>query len=257
MKIISWNVNGLKSVINNNFKETLKKIDADIICLQETKINKETEELDFDGYYKYFYLSKKNGYSGVAIYSKIKAENVYLGMKLKNEEELDCFNDESRVITIEINDFYIVCVYVPVSNSEIRRQNYRLDFDEKFYNYIEELNNVKDVIICGDFNVCYHNRDICNLDKHKKIKLFTNEEKANFKDLLNLGFIDTYRYLHPSSNKYSYWPNGIEDRINSDWGWRLDYILVSDYLEQNIEHANILSDIRGSDHCPVQLDIMI
>lgn len=203
-------------------------------------------------------MSKKNGYSGVAIYSKIKAENVILGMEFENENgEIEDFDDESRVITIELNDFYVVSVYVPVYNLEFSRQRYRLDFDEKFYNFIEKLNSIKDVIICGDFNVCYYNRDISNLGRHRKIKMFSDEEKAGFRNLLNLEFIDTYRYLHPSSNEYSFWKNDVEDRDNTEWGWRLDYILVSAYLEQNIKKAKILKEIKGSDHCPVEVEIDI
>ena len=176
--------------------------------------------MNSNGYYKYFNLSRRSGYSGVAIYSKIKAETVILGMEFENEDgEIENFDDESRVITIELNDFYVVSVYVPVYNSEFSRQRYRLDFDETFYNFIEKLNSVKDVIICGDFNVCYHNRDISNLGKHKKTKIFTDEDKAGFRDLLNLEFIDTFRYLHPSSNEYSFWTHDVEDREDTEWGW--------------------------------------
>lgn len=179
-------------------------------------------------------------------------------MEFENEDgEIENFDDESRVITIELNDFFVVSVYVPVYNSEFSRQRYRLDFDENFYNFIEKLNSIKDVIICGDFNVCYYNRDISNLERHRKIKMFSDEEKAGFRELLNLEFIDTYRYLHPSSNEFTFWTHNVEDRENTVWGWRLDYILVSAYLEQNIRKAKILKEIKGSDHCPIEAEIDI
>lgn len=257
MKIITWNVNGLKSVINKGFNEKIKELNADIICIQETKITNEMKDWKIDGYYNYFNYSKKGGYSGVAIFSKEKAENVVLGIELEDEEgEYNNIDYESRVITVEYNDFFVVSVYVPCTQSSIERTKYRMEFDYNFNEYIEKLNQKKDVIICGDFNVCHKNIDICNLDKHKILEVFSDEERANFKELLNLGFIDTYRYMHPQMRKYTFWTNAV-DRNKNDFGWRLDYILISEYLRKNIREANILTEIDGSDHCPVELVIKV
>ncbi len=257
MKIITWNVNGLKSVINKGFNKKIKELNADIICIQETKITSEMKDWNIDGYYNYFNYSKKGGYSGVAIFSKEKAENVVLGIELEDEDgEYNNIDYESRVITAEYNDFFVVSVYVPCSQSRQERTNYRMEFDYNFNEYIEKLNQRKDVIICGDFNVCHKNIDICNLDKHKSLEVFSDEERANFKELLNLGFIDTYRYMHPQMRKYTFWTNAV-DRNKNDFGWRLDYILVSEYLRKNIREANILTEIEGSDHCPVELVIKV
>lgn len=257
MKIITWNVNGLRSVINKGFNKIIKDLNADIICIQETKITSEMKDWKIEGYYNYFNYSKKGGYSGVAILSKEKAENVILGIELEDEDGEDNNIDyESRVITVEYNDFFVVSVYVPCTQSSIARTNYRMEFDYNFNEYIDKLNQKKDVIICGDFNVCYKDIDICNLDKHKSLEVFSDEERANFKDLLNLGFIDTYRYMHPQMRKYTFWTNAV-DRTKNDFGWRLDYILISEYLRKNIREANILTEIDGSDHCPVELVIKV
>ena len=258
MKILSWNVNGLMSSIKSGFEDTIKKLSADIVCVQETKIANKSNEIKLDGYYQYYNYSKKAGYSGVAIFSKEKAENVFLGMEMKNEYgEIENIDYESRVITVEYNNFFVVSVYVPCSQSSIGRKNYRIEFDNNFYDYIESLNNVKDVIVCGDFNVCHKNIDICNLEKHRNLEIFSDEDRCNFNELLNIGLIDTFRYMHPQMRNYTFWTNDIEDRKNSDFGWRLDYILVSEYIKKNIREANILPEINGSDHCPVELVLKI
>lgn len=258
MKIVSWNVNGLKSIIKSDFENNVKKINADIICLQETKITNNIENLNLDNYYKYFNYSNKAGYSGVAIFSKEKAESVFIGITVENEDgEMENIDTESRVLTIEYNDYFIVSVYVPCSQSNNKRQNERMEFDNNFYEYIKRLNNIKNVIICGDFNVCHKDIDICNLDRHKNIELFSNEERVSFNEILDLGFIDSYRYMHPQMRKYTFWTNDIEDRINSKLGWRLDYILISDFMRKNIREANILTEIKGSDHCPIELVIKV
>lgn len=258
MKILSWNVNGLKSLVNNNFESIIEELSADIICLQETKLTKEIKEMKLEKYYKYYNFTKKAGYSGVAIFSKEKAERVLIGMKEEYEdgeyEELDL---ESRVLTLEYNHFYIVSVYVPCTSRNNERKIYRMDFDNNFCEYIEKLNNKKDVIICGDFNVCYENKDICNLTKHKTLDIFSDELRASFKEILDLGFIDSYRYMHPQMRKYTFWTNEVVDRENSKFGWRLDYILISKFLKKNIREANILTEIKGSDHCPIELVLKI
>ena len=244
MKIVSWNVNGLKSAINNGFKQFIIKNEIDIVCIQETKITNEIKELEIGGYYKYFNYSIKGGYSGVAIYSKQKAENIFIGIEAENEfGEMENIDKESRVLTIEYNDFFIVSVYVPCSQAGIHRQNYRLEFDNIFYEYIEKLNNIKNVIVCGDFNVCHNNVDICNLNKHKKIELFSDEERGSFNELLDLGLIDTYRYMHPQMRKYTFWTNDVSDRENSEMGWRLDYILVSEFIKKKINNVLYILDL--------------
>lgn len=234
----------------------MKEISADVICIQETKITGELKELKLDDYYKYFNYSKRAGYSGVAIFSKEKAENIFIGIETENEYgELENSDEESRVLTVEYNDFFVVSVYVPCSQSNLQRKNERMDFDYEFCNYIKRLNDIKNVIVCGDFNICHRNIDICNLEKHKNIEVFSDEERANFNELLNIGLIDTYRYMHPQMRKYTFWTNDVKDRINCQCGWRLDYILISDFIKGDMRQANILTEIKGSDHCPIELVI--
>lgn len=258
MKIMSWNVNGLRSSIENGFIDIIKDRSADIICIQETKVANKMKDFKIDGYYQYFNYSKKSGYSGVAILSKEKAEKVIEGIELENEYgELENIDYESRVLTLEYNDFFIVSVYVPCSQKNSNRIIYRAEFDSNLLEYIENLNNIKNVIVCGDFNVCHKKIDICNWNKHKNIELFSDEERGNFNELLNIGLIDTYRYMHPQMRQFTFWTNDIEDRTKSEFGWRLDYILVSDYLKKEIREANVLTEIKGSDHCPIELVIKI
>ena len=255
MKIISWNVNGLRAVLKNQFEDNIKTLDPDFICIQETKLKEELENTYLSNYYKYFNFSRRLGYSGVAIFSKKKADNIIVGMKLENEcGELENFDVESRVLTLEYNDFYIVSVYVPYSQTRRNREDFRIEFDEKFQKYIEKLNDTKNVIVCGDFNVCHKDIDIYNLEKHENLKIFADEKRANFNELLKeLNLIDTYRFMHPQMRKFTYWTNEINNRNRS--GWRLDYILVSEFLRKNIRQANILDGITGSDHCPIELII--
>lgn len=256
MKIISWNVNGLKSVINKGFYKTISQLDADFVCMQETKISKELEELKFDNYYQYYNLCKKSGYSGVGIIAKKEPLNVIVGMEIEDEYgEMYQADNESRVIALEYNDFFIASVYVPHAQG-IDRNNYRQNFDNFFVEYVRGLNKQKDTIICGDFNICHKNIDICNIQKHSFIDSFSNEAKANFNELLEEGFVDTYRYMHPQMREYTFW-NNTDDRKEKNSGWRLDYILVSEYLKKNIREANILKDIGGSDHCPIELVLKV
>ena len=253
MKIVSWNVNGLKSVIQKNFLEIINQLDADFICIQEVKISKKID-FNVNGYYQYYNYSKKQGYAGVAIYAKQKPINVMLGIEIENEDgKKEDIDTESRVITAEYNEFYIVNVYVPHSQG---RYNYRMNFDNNFIEYIEKLQNKKDIIICGDFNITHKRIDVCDFTHHMFLDSFNNEEKANFEELLDLGLIDTYRYMHPQMREYTFWRNN-DNREIKETGWRLDYILISEYLKKNIREANILNDIRGSDHCPVELVIKI
>lgn len=256
MKILSWNINGLKSALSSGFEKTINKLNEDVICIQETKITKEIKELKLNGYNKYFNYTNKAGYSGVAIFAKKKAENIILGMPIEtDDDELENLDEESRVLTIEYNDFFVVCVYVPCSAKTIEKKRYRINFDYNFCTYIEKLNSLKNVIICGDFNICHKSIDICNIEKHKNLDIFSDEDKTSFNNLLDLGFIDTFRYMHSRERRFTFWTNDIKDRQNCNFGWRLDYILVSNYMKKHIREANILYDVKGSDHCPVELVI--
>jgi len=251
MKIISWNINGLKSILEKNFCTNISQLEADFICMQETKISKEIK-LKLDSYHKYFNYSKKRGYSGVGILAKEKPIDVYIGMPAEDEEGIIYDRDtESRVITLEYNNYFIVSVYLPHVKDK-NRSNYRQSFDEHFIKYVTKLNEKKDTIICGDFNICHKTIDICNMKKHTFLDDFSDEIKANFNELLNEGFIDTYRYMHPQMREYTFW-NNTDNRAEKQTGWRLDYILVSEYLRKGIRQANILKEIGGSDHCPVEL----
>lgn len=256
MKIISWNVNGLKSILNKGFCSTISQLNTDFICVQETKINKEIEELKLDNYYKYFNYSKKSGYAGVGILARKKPINVHIGMQVESDEgEIYDIDKESRVITLEYENYFIISVYVPHARSN-DRNNYRQNFDEDFIEYVSKLNDKKNTIICGDFNICHKNIDICNLQKHTFLDNFSNEIKANFNELLEQGFVDTFRYMHPQMREYTFW-NNTDNREDKNTGWRLDYILVSEYLKKDIREANILKNIGGSDHCPIELVLKV
>lgn len=243
MKIVSWNVNGIKSVINKNFMEVFKNMNADIFCIQETKTQE--QQLELNNYFQYWNYANKKGYSGTAIFTKIEPLDVIYGI---NDEELD---DEGRVITLEYEDFYIVNTYTPCYQKSIARQNYRMNWDEKFIEYIEELVWRKNVIICGDFNVAYQEIDFGNVNK--EILGFTDEERRQFYNLLNIGFIDVFRFKNPNYRKYTWWKN--DKREIMDNGCRLDYFLISKELKNNIVAVQIRNDIRGSDHCPIVLKI--
>lgn len=245
MKIVSWNVNGIKSVINKNFLEVFKNMNADIFCVQETKTQE--QQLEVKDYFQYWNYAEKKGYSGTAIFTKIEPLDVIYGI---NDEELD---NEGRVITLEYEDFYIVNTYTPCYQKNIARQNYRMNWDERFIEYIEEFVWKKNVIICGDFNVAYQEIDLGNVNK--EILGFTDEERRQFYNLLNIGFIDTFRFKNPNYRKYTWWKN--DKREIMDNGCRLDYFLISKELKNNIVAVQIRNDIRGSDHCPIVMKIKI
>jgi len=247
MKIVSWNVNGIKSVLNKNFIETFKNMNADIFCVQETKTQKGQIDLQIQDYFQYWNYADKKGYSGTAIFTKHKPLNVMYG--LINDE----VDNEGRIITLEFEDFFLVNTYTPCYQKNIERQNYRMYWDEKFIEFIEELENKKNVIICGDFNVAYQEIDLGNISK--EILGFTDEERQQFSNLLDIGFIDTFRYKYPDYRKYTWWKNN--KREIKDNGCRLDYFLISEELKNNIIAVQIRNDIGGSDHCPVVLKIRI
>ena len=247
MKIVSWNVNGIKSILNNNFMEVFKNMNADIFCIQETKTQDGNTLLDLPNYYQYWNDAEKKGYSGTAIFSRLEPLNVFYGM---DDESLDL---EGRIITLEFEDFYVINTYTPCYQKNIVRQNYRLEWDERFLEFIEDLEQKKDIIICGDFNVAFNEIDLGNLNKD--ILGFTDEERLQFNNLLNIGLIDTFRYKNPSIKKFTWWKNN--KRYIKDNGCRLDYILISDTFKNDIIATQIRNDIGGSDHCPIVLKIRI
>ena len=255
MKLISWNVNGLRAVINKGFKEFFKEIDADIFCIQETKMQE--EQLDenileiFEGYNAYWNSAEKKGYSGTAIFTKQKPLNVTYGI---GKEEHD---KEGRVITLEFEKFYMVNIYTPNSKRELERLDYRQLWEDEIRAYLLKLKENKPVVMCGDLNVAHEEIDLKNPKTNRKNAGFTDEERAKMTELLNAGFVDTYRYKYPEvEGKYSWWSYMFHAR-EKNAGWRIDYFIVSENLKDKIEDAKILDDIYGSDHCPVELDLNI
>lgn len=255
MKLISWNVNGLRAVINKGFKEFFKEIDADIFCIQETKMQE--AQLDenileiFEGYNAYWNSAEKKGYSGTAIFTKQKPLNVTYGI---GKEEHD---KEGRVITLEFEKFYIVNIYTPNSKRELERLDYRQLWEDEIRAYLLKLKENKSVVMCGDLNVAHTEIDLKNPKTNRKNAGFTDEERAKMTELLNAGFVDTFRYKYPEvEGKYSWWSYMFHAR-EKNAGWRIDYFIVSENLKDKIEDAKILDDIYGSDHCPVELDLNI
>ena len=249
MKLISWNVNGLRAILNKDFEENFKKLNADIFCIQETKMQPEQLDLNFDGYLKYFNSAIKKGYSGTAIYTKIKPLNIKYGI---NIEEHDL---EGRVITLEFDDFYLVNCYTPNSQKELARLEYRVKWENDFRNYLIELNKIKPVILCGDLNVAHNEIDLKNPKSNTHNAGFTKEERNEMTNLLNSGFVDSFRYLYPDKkDKYTWWSYMRNARANNA-GWRIDYFIVSEQIKEKIIDSKIHDNIMGSDHCPVELEI--
>ena len=255
MKLISWNVNGLRAVINKGFKDFFKEIDADIFSIQETKMQE--AQLDenilkiFEDYNAYWNSAEKKGYSGTAIFTKQKPLNVTYGI---GKEEHD---KEGRVITLEFEKFYIVNIYTPNSKRELERLDYRQLWEDEIRAYLLKLKENKPVVMCGDLNVAHTEIDLKNPKTNRKNAGFTDEERAKMTELLNAGFVDTYRYKYPEvEGKYSWWSYMFHAR-EKNAGWRIDYFIVSENLKDKIEDAKILDDIYGSDHCPVELDLNI
>ena len=251
MKLISWNVNGLRAVVNKGFKEFFKEIDADIFCIQETKMQEAQLDEIFEGYNAYWNSAEKKGYSGTAIFTKQKPLNVTYGI---GKEEHD---KEGRVITLEFEKFYMVNIYTPNSKRELERLDYRQLWEDEIRAYLLKLKENKSVVMCGDLNVAHTEIDLKNPKTNRKNAGFTDEERAKMTELLNAGFVDTYRYKYPEvEGKYSWWSYMFHAR-EKNAGWRIDYFIVSENLKDKIEDAKILDDIYGSDHCPVELDLNI
>ena len=253
MKLISWNVNGLRAVVNKGFKEFFKEIDADIFCIQETKMQE--AQLDenileiFEGYNAYWNSAEKKGYSGTAIFTKQKPLNVTYGI---GKEEHD---KEGRVITLEFEKFYMVNIYTPNSKRELERLDYRQLWEDEIRAYLLKLKENKSVVMCGDLNVAHTEIDLKNPKTNRKNAGFTDEERACFGKVLESGFIDTFRYFYPDvEGRYSWWSYRFKAR-EKNAGWRIDYFLVSEELKERLSDAKIHTEVAGSDHCPVELDI--
>ena len=251
MKFISWNVNGLRAVVGKGFTDIFKQLDADFFCLQETKMQAGQLDLNFEGYNSYWNYADKKGYSGTAIFTRHTPINVTYGIGIDEHDH------EGRVITLEMENFYLVTAYVPNSQDGLKRLDYRMTWEDDFRNYLLELDKKKPVIVCGDLNVAHKEIDLKNPSSNHKNAGFTDEERAAFGGLLNKGFTDTFRYLYPDlTGAYSWWSYMFQARKNNA-GWRIDYFLVSNRLQETIINASIHSDIMGSDHCPVSLELTI
>lgn len=248
MKFISWNVNGLRACVGKNFEEDFKKLDADFFCLQETKMQEGQLELHFEGYESYWNYAEKKGYSGTAIYTKHKPLGVSYGMGVEEHDH------EGRIITLEYDNFYLATVYTPNSQTELKRLDYRMTWEDEFHKFLKNLDEKKPVIVCGDMNVAHEEIDIKNPKSNRRNAGFTDEEREKMTELLGDGFIDTFRYKHPEEVKYSWWSYRFKAR-EKNAGWRIDYFLVSDRIKDQIESAEIHTEIMGSDHCPVEVDL--
>lgn len=247
MKIISWNVNGLRAVMNKGFMEYINQEDPDIICLQEIKLSEGQLSLDLENYYEYYNYAEKKGYSGTAIFSKIKPLNVIYGIGVEEHDK------EGRVITCEYDDFYLVTCYTPNSKRGLLRLDYRQLWEDAFRDYLITLNKNKPVILCGDLNVAHKEIDLANPQTNRKNAGFTDEERAKFQELLDAGFIDTFRYFYPDIPDMYTWWSYITKARERNVGWRIDYFVVSKDFENQLLDASIHMEQMGSDHCPVVL----
>ncbi len=248
MKFISWNVNGLRACVGKDFENQFKELDADFFCLQETKMQEGQLDLQFEGYESYWNYAEKKGYSGTAIYTKHKPLNVSYGMGVEEHDH------EGRIITLEYDQFYLVTCYTPNSQTELKRLDYRMTWEDDFRKFLKSLDAKKPVVICGDLNVAHEEIDIKNPKTNRRNAGFTDEEREKMTVLLNDGFTDSFRYLHPDEVTYSWWSYRFKAR-EKNAGWRIDYFLVSDRIKELITEAKIHTEIMGSDHCPVEVDL--
>ncbi len=249
MRFISWNVNGLRACVGKNFMEFFREIDADVFCIQETKLQEGQIDLELPGYYQYWNYAVKKGYSGTAVFTKKEPMSVTYGIGVEEHDQ------EGRVITLEYPEYYLVTVYVPNSQNELARLDYRMKWEDDFLVYLKKLEKKKPVIFCGDLNVAHKEIDLKNPKTNRKNAGFTDEERAKFTHVLDNGFIDTYRYFYPDQEGiYSWWSYRFRAR-EKNAGWRIDYFCVSDCLKDKLAAAKIHVNIMGSDHCPVELDI--
>ena len=249
MKLISWNVNGLRACVQKGFLDFFREIDADIFCIQESKLHEGQISLELEGYCQYWNYAVKKGYSGTAIFTRVEPISAAYGIGIEEHDQ------EGRVITLEFESFYVVTVYTPNSQSELARLDYRMRWEEAFLSYLKELEKKKPVIFCGDLNVAHKEIDLKNPKTNRKNAGFTDEERNKFSLLLEQGFVDTFRYFYPDQEGiYSWWSYRFQAR-KKNAGWRIDYFCVSDCLKEKLKDAKIHTEVPGSDHCPVELDI--
>ena len=249
MRFISWNVNGIRACVQKGFLDFFQEADADIFCIQETKMQEGQLVLDLEGYEQYWNYAVKKGYSGTADFTKKKPLSVAYGIGIEEHDQ------EGRVITLEYEDFYFITVYTPNSQNELARLDYRMHWEEDFLAYLKELEEKKPVIFCGDLNVAHKEIDLKNPKSNRKNAGFTDEERQKFTELLNAGFIDTFRYFYPDQEgMYSWWSYRFKAR-EKNAGWRIDYFCVSEGLKNRLKGAKIWTDVLGSDHCPIMLEI--
>ena len=249
MKFISWNVNGLRACVGKDFEQSFRQLDADFFCLQETKMQEGQLDLQFEGYTSYWNYAEKKGYSGTAIYTRHKPLSVTYGIGIDEHDH------EGRVITLEMEDFYLVTVYTPNSQDGLRRLDYRMTWETDFLAYLKRLDSQKPVIVCGDLNVAHQEIDLKNPKTNRRNAGFTDEEREKMSVLLDNGFTDTFRFLHPEEVTYSWWSYRFKAR-EKNAGWRIDYFLISDRLRPQLTGATIHTEIFGSDHCPVELNLL-
>lgn len=251
MKLVSWNVNGLRAVFNKGFEEIFKELNADIFCVQETKMQEGQLEFNFNGYNIYLNSAVRKGYSGTAVFTKQKPITVTKGISI------DKHDAEGRVLTLEYGNFYLVNCYTPNSQRELTRLEYRIEWENDFRKYLKKLDNIKPVILCGDLNVAHEEIDLKNPKSNRGNAGFTDEERSEMTNLLNSGFVDSFRYLYPNkTDSYSWWSYMGKAR-EKNIGWRIDYFIVSEQIKESILEARIHPEIFGSDHCPVELEIKI
>lgn len=249
MKLISWNVNGLRACVKKGFLEYFNEADADIFCVQETKLQEGQIDLDLKGYYQYWNYAIKKGYSGTAVFTKIKPASIRYGIGVEEHDK------EGRVITLEFKEFFLVNVYTPNSQRELARLDYRMKWEDCFRKYLLELDSEKPVIICGDLNVAHKEIDLKNPATNRKNAGFTDEEREKMTKLLNNGFIDTFRFLYPDKKDMYTWWSYMRKARERNAGWRIDYFIISERLKDKLIDAKIHSDIMGSDHCPVSIEL--
>ena len=249
MKMISWNVNGLRAVVGKGFVDIFNSLDADIVCLQETKLQEGQIDLSFEGYAQYWNYAVKKGYSGTAVFTRVQPLSVSYGLGIEEHDQ------EGRVITLEFDKFYLVNVYTPNSKDGLARIDYRMQWEDDFRVYLKKLEENKPVVVCGDLNVAHTEIDLKNPKTNRNNAGFSDQERGKMTELLDAGFIDTFRYFYPDvTGAYSWWSYRFNARKNNA-GWRIDYFLVSESLKNELKGASILNDIYGSDHCPIMLEI--
>ncbi|ECJ9750847.1 exodeoxyribonuclease III [Listeria monocytogenes] len=249
MKLISWNVNGLRAAVKKGFLEYFEEVNADIFCLQETKLQEGQIELDLPAYKDYWNYAVKKGYSGTAIFTKVEPLSVQYGLGVPEHDT------EGRVITLEFEEFFMVTVYTPNSQAELKRLDYRMTFEDAILEYVKNLDKTKPVVLCGDLNVAHEEIDLKNPKTNRKNAGFSDEERAKFSAFLDAGFIDSFRYFYPDlTDAYSWWSYRMNARARNT-GWRIDYFVVSERLKDKLVDAKIHADVLGSDHCPVELEL--